>query len=377
MSNRAGHRGVSDTMRPLMRAPTPARVLCAIGAALVLLGLTACAESEAPSGPIDVRAVLGEVGRAPGQFVFPRAMTSNDGSLLVVDKTARIQRLDPDTGAFIDGLRTPELELGKPTGLCVAAHPSDPSRSALYVADTHYHRVLVYDLDTDFSQDPTQPVIPAIMFGAYGTEPGQFVYPTDIAVLHDAKGRATRLFVSEYGGNDRVTIFDITTASDGTPTFQPVSTFGAFGIAGEEADNQLVFNRPQSLVIDHERQELLICDACNHRVGRFTLDGELVAWTGSPNHISDAPGDLSFPYALALLEDATALISEFGNSRVQHMDLRSGQSLGLYGQPGRGHGQLATPWAIEVMGKTAYVLDSGNDRIQSFRSPIRAAGGDR
>ena len=377
MSNHGVRRGVSGTMPPPMRVPRSACFLAVslISAAAFALTLGSCAEDHASGGALDPIATLGEVGRAPGQLVFPRAMSADGDRLIVVDKTARIQRLDASSGAFIDGFRTPEMELGKPTGLCVAPHPGDPSRTALYVADTHYHRVLVYDLGADLGDDPASPRAPEMSFGAYGTEPGQFVYPTDVAVLLDDAGRVDRLYVSEYGGNDRVTVFDVTAESTGRVRFTPIKTFGRFGVPGEEGATEPLFNRPQSLVIDPTNHELLICDACNHRVGRFTLDGELIAWTGSPRDVSAQPGKLSFPYALALLEDSTVLIAEFGASRVQHMDLRTGQCLGIYGQPGRARGQLATPWAIQVIGDVAYVLDSGNDRIIAFRSPRRGAGG--
>jgi len=360
-------------MRASLSVRRPCRAL--IVASLVALALSACSEEHAQGGAIDVEATFGEVGRFPGQLVFPRAMSTDGQSLVVIDKTARIQRFDAKTGDFIDGVRTPELELGKPTGLCVAPHPIDPARKALYVADTHYHRVLVYDLESDLNADPSAPLLPDISFGEYGTGPGQFVYPTDVAVLVDADGSVSRLFVSEYGGNDRITIFDVRRGGDAGLTFEPTSTFGAFGIPGEDESAGLVFNRPQSLVLDRARGELLVCDACNHRIGRFTLEGELIAWTGSPDNVSGAPGSLRFPYALALLEDGTALVSEFGSSHVQHMNLDTGESLGIYGEAGRGAGQLATPWAVQVIGKTAYVLDSGNDRIIAFRSPARGAGG--
>lgn len=346
-----------------------------VGAALALLTLAACVEDRSSGGSINAIATFGEVGRAPGQLVFPRAMSTDGDQLIVVDKTARIQRFDARTGAFIDGVRTPVLDLGKPTGLCVAPHPADASRTALYVADTHYHRILVYDLGSDLGDDPSQPLLPEISFGAYGVDPGQFVYPTDIAVVLDDAGSVSRLFVSEYGGNDRITIFDVTRDDESSPSFTPVKTFGTFGVPGEEGSVEPLFNRPQTLVIDTKHDELLVCDACNHRVGRFTLEGELIAWTGSPREISSDPGELNFPYALAILEDSTVLISEFGASRVQHMDLRTGESLGVYGEPGRGPGQLATPWAVQVIDDTAYVLDSGNDRIIAFRSPERGAGG--
>lgn len=396
MRNPRAPGGVSGTMPPFMRARSLAARFPRSGAptaapttapmtkllAIVAMGVAGlvpgCADPDPSPGPIDALASFGEVGRSPGQLVFPRAMALHEDQLIVVDKSARVQRLDAATGRFIDGFRMPELELGKPTGLSVGAHPADPSRAALYVADTHYHRVLIYDLTPGWGDDPGKPRAPDYAFGAYGTQPGRFVYPTDVAVLHDERGRATRLFVSEYGGNDRVTLFDVTLDASGEPSFTPVSTFGAIGVAGEEnAPDEILFSRPQSLAIDLPRGELLVCDACNHRIGRFTLDGELIAWTGSPQRVSSAPGDMSFPYHLALLDDGAALVAEFGNSRVQWLDPRTGESLGVFGEPGRGPGQLATPWAVVVSARTAFVLDSGNDRVLAFRSPRPGAEGAR
>ena len=81
---------------------------------------------------------------------------------------------------------------------------------------------------------------------------------------------------------------------------------------------------------------------------------------------------------LVMRPDHTALVTEFGNHRVHHVDLETGATLGLYGRPGRGEGELTNPWAIAVIGETVYVLDSGNGRIEAFRAPAlvrRTAGG--
>jgi DNA-binding beta-propeller fold protein YncE len=123
------------------------------------------------------------------------------------------------------------------------------------------------------------------------------------------------------------------------------------------------------MAIDLERRELIVADACNHRLGRFTLEGKLIAWISGPDQAGPEPGHFQYPYGLCLLDDGSALVAEFGGNRVQHVELPSGASLGTYGQAGRGEGQIASPWGIAVIGKTAYVLDSGNNRVIGFDAP--------
>ena len=80
----------------------------------------------------------------------------------------------------------PEIQAGKPTGIGIAPD------GKVYLADTHYARVLVYSADGEELK----------RFGTSGEGPGQFLMPTDVAI--DADGS---LYVSEYGGNDRVSKF--------------------------------------------------------------------------------------------------------------------------------------------------------------------------
>jgi DNA-binding beta-propeller fold protein YncE len=122
---------------------------------------------------------------------------------------------------------------------------------------------------------------------------------------------------------------------------------------------------------------LIVADACNHRLGRFTLDGRLVKWIGSPDEASSDLGRLKYPYGIALLPGRTALVVEYGNNRVQHLDLETGLGLATYGRTGRGTGELAVPWGVALVGGTAYVLDSGNNRVMGFDAPASARRADR
>lgn len=326
-----------------------------------------------------VRASFGEVGLSPGQFSYPRAIdaieTEGGTELFVCDKTARVQRMTPE-GTPIGVVRMPERELGKPTGITIAAHPLDPARRALWVADTHYHRVLVYDLPESEAFAPEQldppPSEPVLSFGSYGDAVGEFIYPTDVAVLADASGAIERVYVSEYGGNDRITVF-VPEGAGAEMTFVPSFVIGSFGNTEEAAGpDDVVFNRPQGLAIDARARggagELVVADSCNHRLARLTLDGELIAWVGG---LGDEPGSFKYPYSVALLADSTALVCEFGGCRVQQVDLETGASLATFGGPGFGEGTLAKPWGVAVVGGTAWVLDSGRNRVVGFDAPAR------
>jgi DNA-binding beta-propeller fold protein YncE len=309
--------------------------------------------------PLKTIAVHGEVGTSPGQFVYPRCLdVDSGGSLWVIDKSARVQRIDPGTGRATALWTMPDHAQGKPCGITLGPPPAGVSKAeAVYIADTHYHRVQVYSMPAAVG------VAPELLasFGSYGEGDGQFIYLTDVAILPSADGRhAERIYVSEYGDNDRVSVFD------GSTKF--LFSFGEFGGgAGPGAE----FNRPQSLAIDSQRRELYVADACNHRIGVFDLDGGLKRWIGSPETAGPGPEQICYPYGIALLGDGTALVSEYGNSRVRHLDLSTGERLDLMGQPGNGKGQLATPWAVAIMGRTGYILDSGNARIQSFPAPAK------
>ncbi|MCZ7634145.1 MAG: hypothetical protein M5U20_11805 [Phycisphaerales bacterium] len=330
---------------------------CATALTPGVLSVSGCGPET--GGPIEVRVELGEPGGAPGQFAYPRCIDADGESLWVIDKTARVQRLDPRTGECLASFRMPEWELGKPVGI-TAAPFGDPPEPALYIADTHYHRLMVYRPPTKVDGEAT--LLASV--GRYGKGEGEFIYPTDVAVVTTEGGGVERVYVAEYGGNDRVSVFDA--------RLNFLFAFGAFGSGGG-----VEFNRPQSIAWEPTRREIIVADSCNHRVGRFTPEGALVAWYGSPAHAGAEPGRFRYPYGLAVLPDRTALVAEFGNSRVQRIDLDTGDALAAYGRAGRGRGELAYPWGVAVLERTVFVLDSGNGRVLGFDRPsprtVRAA----
>lgn len=347
---------------------------CAIALVLLVAGvaplLSACSDSgrSSQSVAIPVRRTIGEVGISPGQFAFPRCLDSDHRSLWVIDKAARVQRLDPESGRVISGWRMAEFAAGKPTGLCVFDPTGKEEDERLFVPDTHYHRVQIYRPGQDGATENK----PIASFGAYGTGPGQFIYLTDVAVLPGADGRSvSRLYVSEYGGHDRISIYE----PDGSGSFLFVRSFGEFGDGADP--KKIQFSRPQSMEIDVARGRLVVTDACNHRIGVFTLEGELIRWipgasalTADKTELHDHSELFRYPYGLVLLRDGSALISEQGAARITRVDLESGTILERTGKPGRGEGELITPWGVTVHDSDAFALDSGNNRVLCFPAPL-------
>lgn len=391
-------------------------------AGLVAFGLFACASltgcsREAPvGGPLEVVAKIGESGSSPGQFGYPRCLDHDDESLWVIDKLARVQRIDPKTGNPLETWRTPKFDNGKPTGVTLwtpravsgtGKHAFD--QPLMFVADTHEHRILVYEL-TSASQDKAAGLVdhpPKLLttFGSYGTGEGQMIYPTDVCIVPSADGGIEKLFVSEYGDNDRISVW-VPRGSDGAVAsensreqatvdahgleghprathglearatqgvpfeFVYQSSFGTFG-DGVSAEN-VQFSRPQSMTLatlKNSQRVLLVSDACNHRVGVFTLEGGLVRWIRDEAGPSTKPGGFMYPYGLCDLGDGTVMVAEYGNCRLQRIDIETGASLGIFGERGRGAAQLSTPWAITRMNDKVYVLDSGNSRILAIDAP--------
>lgn len=291
--------------------------------------LAGCDGKSGPPNETMILSSFGETGRGQGQFIYPRAIDiTEDGTLFIVDKTGRIQKFGPK-GEFLNTIQMPLIETGKPTGLSVGPNGN------LYVADTHYHRVVVFSPQGEIIQE----------FGKFGEEDGCFIYPTDVTFADDG-----RIFVSEYGGNDRVSAF----------TGQGDFLF-CFGSPGGGPGQ---FGRPSALCVDESRKRLYVADACNHRIAIYNLDGELVEYVGSPGR---EPGRLRYPYDLALLADGAIVVCEYGNNRVQLFD-PEGRSLAVYGKPGRRLGELAYPWGVAVDARRrAFIVDSGNMRIQVWQ----------
>jgi len=274
-------------------------------------------------------AIWAEGGRGAGDLVQPRAIDYDRASdtFVVVDRTARVQRYDHD-GNYLNGWRMPEWERGKPVGVSFGPDGN------VWVPDTHYHRVVVYTKEGALVRE----------FGTRGSGDGEFEFPTDIAFDKDG-----RVYVAEYGGNDRVQVFD-----------QQGKFLAKFGGPCKDAEQ---FSRPQSMLFVGD--ELFISDSCNHRIQVWSRDGKHLRDLGESG---GGPGQFRFPYGLSLDAEGKLIVTEYGNTRVQRVDPTTGKSPATWGTPGRLPGELAYPWATAIdKDDRCVVIDAGNNRMQVFR----------
>ena len=293
--------------------------------ALALLSALTVGCEPRPLTPNGVVHIFGKPGLGPGAFSYPRAITAEPGgSVFVVDKSGRIQRFNKE-GEIETWWRMPETARGKPVGMTV--HPD----GRIFVADTHYHRVMVFDRDGKTLGS----------FGHEGMGDGEFQLPTDVAV--DAEGF---IYVSEYNGNDRVTKW--------SPALQFVKSLADGPIEGKRV------SRPAGIDIDAE-QTLWIADACNHRIVRLSLDGEVLAVFGS---FGSGAGELRYPYDITSAPDGTIMVCEYEGNRLQWFT-KEGQSVRVWGRSGRAAGELFAPWgATYGPSGRVWVVDSLNSRVQ-------------
>lgn len=316
--------------RPRGQALQTGLQVCLRACVLLLMlwwGLTMPGCNEAPAGPVfPVSEFVPISFPAEGaKLPAPRGLTFGpEGDLYALDDVGRVLVYDQNA-KLIRKWWMPEYKVGRPEGVCVMHD------GRLVVADTHYNRCVYFDLAGNVLG----------MFGTFGQEAGQFIYP--IAITQDSAGF---LYVAENGGNDRIQKF--------TANGEFVMQIGKCGVEPGE------FQRPSGVV--WWEGKLLVADAFNNRILRFADSGEF------EQVIADADSvGIHYPYDLAQASDTTLYIVEYGAGRVTHIDLE-GKLLGQYGQIGRGDGEFWTPWGLAVrQDGTVFVADTGNRRMVELK----------
>ena len=272
--------------------------------------------------------IIGNQGRSPGFFIKPRSLTVDENDFLyVVDMTGRVQKFDSD-GNYILQWQMPELERGRPKGMCVDAEGN------IVVVEPHYARVNHFTPEGKLVKQ----------WGTKGPEEGSLTFPRAITCLSDGT-----LVVSEYQTVERIQRFN----HDG-------SIF--LGSTGTPGNKDAQFNRPEGLVTD-TLDQIFVADSCNHRIQILDKNG---TWLKTFGSAGKRPGEFSYPYDLAIDQKNHLFVCEFGNSRIQVFDPQC-QTVEILGGPGDAPGKFNNPWSIAMDSNgDLYVADSANHRVQKL-----------
>jgi iron(III) transport system ATP-binding protein len=294
--------------------------LCSVVWLMLSIALSGCGDASGTKLEFESTRTL-KMPLEPSRFPAPRGMVYGPkDELLVLDDIGRVIRYLPD-GKVDKVWWMPDYKVGRPEGIRVLLD------GRMAVADTHYHRIVLFNHEGEFVGT----------IGQRGTELGDFEFP--VGVTQDPQGF---IYVADYGGTDRITKF----TADG----KPVLMFG--GLGSEPGEMQ----RPSG-VAWHDGQ-VYVADAINNRVQQFTDEGKFVRVLAD-----SSKADLHYPYNVMMGPDNNLYVVEYGGCRVTKLDLE-GKVLGRYGKEGRSNGEFWTPWglAVDSKGKIA-VADTGNRRI--------------
>lgn len=191
------------------------------------------------------------------------------GKLLVFDSRGKFRRFLGDRGG--------EGFFKRPTGIAI-----DPREKRIYLSDTLAHKIFTLDLDGKIISS----------FGGRGDDPGQFNFPTDIAL------RGDELIVVD-AMNFRLQIFD-----------REGHFRTAFGTLG---DRNGTVNRPKGVATDSEGN-IYVAENLFETVQIFNTRGQLLYYFGETG---SGPGKFQLPAGVWIDGRDRIYVADSFNRRVE------------------------------------------------------------
>ena len=169
----------------------------------------------------------------------------------------------------------------------------DEARQRAYVVDSKQHKVLVYNPETGEQIG---------QFGKRGDQPGEFNFPTNLALDHQG-----RIYVTDTM-NCRVQIF--------SPEYTLVETLGKQGM---ERGN---FLKPKGIALD-SLQNIYVVDSDFDNLQIFDQKNRLLMFLGSGGQM---PGTFWLPAGIHIDRNNTIYIADQNNQRIQIFQLLNGET---------------------------------------------------
>ena len=124
-----------------------------------------------------------------------------------------------------------------------------------------------------------------------------------------------------------------------------------------------MFGNPGGIAVDNNNGRVIVADVKNHVVGVYSLDGDMLFSIGRRGR---GPGELNYPYDVAVDPEGRIYVVDSGNFRVQIFD-KEGNFLRVFGSVGTLPGQFARPKGIALdPDGHIYVVDAAFGNFQTF-----------
>ena len=121
-----------------------------------------------------------------------------------------------------------------------------------------------------------------------------------------------------------------------------------------------MLNGPCGIVFDQDNN-VLIADSQNHRIQKFTGDGQFISSFGV---YGNGDGRLNLPWGLGVNQEGEIFVADWGNDRIQRFS-PDGKFVAKYGSSGRQEGEFMRPAGVIINQEGyIYVADWGNERVQ-------------
>jgi DNA-binding beta-propeller fold protein YncE len=204
------------------------------------------------------------------------------------------------------------------------------------------------------AQDPyiekTVDLDPVQVVGSAGAQPGQFNAPRGLEVARDGS-----LYVAD-SRNHRIQHL----SADGIV----IQTWGVFGDVSTGNAPGGTFNEPWDVAAGPDGS-VYVSDTWNHRVQKFTADGQFIKTWGYFGQ-GEAPEAFWGPRGLAVDAQGRLYVMDTGNKRVVIFDA-DGTFITQFGVAGFEQGQFDEPVGIDLdTDGNVYITDTWNQRVQVF-----------
>ncbi len=190
------------------------------------------------------------------------------------------------------------------------------------------------------------------VFGKPGTEPGQFNAPRGIAFAADGS-----MYVSD-SRNHRIQ--HLTTSGE------VLQVWGSFADTAQGQAPGGTFYEPWGIAVDNEGF-VYVADTWNHRIQKFTADGQFVKMWGYFGQ-AENPDGFWGPRDIAIDKQGRLFITDTGNKRIA-VFTTDGEFITQFGTAGFELGQFDEQVGLAIDSQDRiYIADTWNQRVQVFGS---------